>query len=270
MLKTYIVAVVVLVGIALYVARQDERAAQQTAKPTVAVSDQTSLGKSDKDHPQESVSNPDANVPSWYGFFRWPNGTTAWAIILTLLVIAQQTRETAKATKATEEIAACGKDTAKRQLRAYVSARSTKLFIHDDGGVEIAMELHNSGQTPAYELEGACRCRFGRYPLGSPGEPPPEIRKSRSVIGAGGVFFVLPDIRPSGAGSRKELIDALSSGRTVCCINGHYTYKDIFEDPHYIRFQLIVGGPVGLRTDTDKDGREFLVLGNDSEGNEAD
>lgn len=143
------------------------------------------------------------------------------------------------------------------------------MFIHDDGAVEICLELHNSGQTPAYALEGASRCRFGKYPFSSPGEAPTEIRKSRSVIGAGAVFFVLPDILPSGARSRKELIDALSSG-LVCCVNGHYTYRDIFRDSHYIRFQLIVGGPVGIRTDSDKDGREFLVLGNDSEGNDAD
>jgi hypothetical protein len=103
MLKTYIVAVVVLVGIALYVARQDERAAQQSAKPTAAAGDQTSPGKSDKAHPPENVNNPDANVPTWYGFFRWPNGTTTWVIILTLFVIAEQTRQTAKAAKATGE-----------------------------------------------------------------------------------------------------------------------------------------------------------------------
>src|ERR1700684_554470 len=59
----------------------------------------------------------------------------------------------ARAAKATEDSVESGKLTAKQQLRAYVSARSTKLFIHDDEGVEIAMELHNSGQTPAYALE---------------------------------------------------------------------------------------------------------------------
>jgi hypothetical protein len=36
----------------------------------------------------------------WYGFFRWPNGTTAWAIILTLIAIAEQTKQTRKAAEA--------------------------------------------------------------------------------------------------------------------------------------------------------------------------
>ncbi|MGB8887048.1 MAG: hypothetical protein WCC87_10020 [Candidatus Korobacteraceae bacterium] len=261
----YLATFAVFLLLAIYVARQDKRAATQDAHlGNGAVS-----AKTDEKHLQKDVSDTAGYGPSWYGFFRWPNGTTTWAIILTLLAIAEQTRQTARAAKATEDSVESGKLTAKQQLRAYVSARSTRLFIHDDGGVEIAMELHNSGQTPAYALEGASCCRFGRYPLSNPGDPPPEVRKSRSVIGAGGVFFVLPDIKPSGARSGKELVDLLSSG-LVCCINGTYTYRDVFGDTHYIRFQLIVGGPVGLRRDTDKDGREFFVLGNDSEGNVAD
>jgi hypothetical protein len=63
---------------------------------------------------------------------------------------------------------------------------------------------------------------------------------------------------------------AIAAREIACCVNGYYSYRDIFKDSHYIRFQLIVGGPAGIRKDTDKDGREFLVLGNDSEGNEAD
>ena len=43
---------------------------------------------------------PSMSRRSWYGFFRWPNGTTTWAIVLTLLAIAERTRETAIAAKA--------------------------------------------------------------------------------------------------------------------------------------------------------------------------
>jgi hypothetical protein len=69
------------------------------------------------------------------------------------------------------------RDTAKRQLRAYIAVKNTKLFIHDDGAVEVALELHNSGQTPTYELEGASKCRFGGYPFASPGAPPTRGKK---------------------------------------------------------------------------------------------
>ncbi len=162
------------------------------------------------------------------------------------------------------------RDTAKKQLRPYIALKEPRLFLHDDGAVEFALELKNSGQTPAYELEGACLCRFESYPVKSPGDPPAKIRKSRSIIGAGGTFFVLPDVVPSKSNSIQSLLAGLSSPTFVCCVNGYYTYRDIFKDSHFIRFQLITGGPAGLRHDTDKNGKLFLVLGNDSEGNEAD
>ncbi len=85
--------------LAIYVARQDKRATTQGAHPgNGAVS-----GKTDEKHLQKDISDTAEYEPSWYGFFRWPNGTTTWAIILTLLAVAEQTAQTAKAAKATQE-----------------------------------------------------------------------------------------------------------------------------------------------------------------------
>lgn len=38
--------------------------------------------------------------PNWYHIFSWPEGVTTWAVILTLLAIAEQTSETRKAAEA--------------------------------------------------------------------------------------------------------------------------------------------------------------------------
>jgi hypothetical protein len=48
-------------------------------------------------HPQENVPDAEEHPPSWFRFFRWPDGTTTWAIIFTLIAIAAQTEQTKKA-----------------------------------------------------------------------------------------------------------------------------------------------------------------------------
>jgi hypothetical protein len=90
-------------GLAIYVAIQDERAAQQSAQESQQSSKSAIPAVPDANHPQQNVSNTERNSPSWYGFFRWPSGTTTWAILLTLFVIAEQTRLLGEYVKATKE-----------------------------------------------------------------------------------------------------------------------------------------------------------------------
>jgi hypothetical protein len=102
MLK-YLAVLVVIFGLTVYVSVQDERAAQQAAQKAAESHQAAIPAKPNEDHPQQSVENAERDLPGWYSFFRWPNGTTTWAIILTLFAIAEQTRHTAKAAEATKE-----------------------------------------------------------------------------------------------------------------------------------------------------------------------
>jgi hypothetical protein len=77
----YLVSIAVILVLAVYVSRQDERAAQQSAQRT-ASRDNSSLTKTEQ---------------TLYSFFRWPDGVTTWAIILTLWAIAEQSRDTRRA-----------------------------------------------------------------------------------------------------------------------------------------------------------------------------
>lgn len=101
----------IISGLTVYVAVQDEHATQKSTQKTAYHKDDSVSGgvgsgtahgvaKTDENHFQENIPNVEWHLPSWYGFFRWPNGTTTWAIILTLIVIADQTKQTAKAARA--------------------------------------------------------------------------------------------------------------------------------------------------------------------------
>ncbi len=102
MLK-YLAIFALILGLAVYIARQDEHAAQYATQKTAYQNNAAVSAESNKNHPQESVSDAEWNAPGWYSFFRWPNSTTAWAIILTLFAIAEQTKHTAEAADATRQ-----------------------------------------------------------------------------------------------------------------------------------------------------------------------
>lgn len=109
MLK-YLGMLIAVFALAVYVAAKDEQAAKDAAHKTAQQSNAVPIAKPDANHPKENQENPEGNLPSWYGFFRWPNGTTTWAIILTLLAVAEQTQQTAKAAKASQTAAEAARD----------------------------------------------------------------------------------------------------------------------------------------------------------------
>jgi hypothetical protein len=102
MLK-YLAVLGVVIGLAVFIARQDKRAAQESAEKAARLGNAALPAVANKDHAEEHVYDPERDSPSWYGFFRWPNGSTTWAIILTLLAIAEQTSQTRKAAEATRD-----------------------------------------------------------------------------------------------------------------------------------------------------------------------
>jgi hypothetical protein len=196
----------------------------------------------------------------------------------TLIEIRSAAAQTDRMIGHAETQAATGKesleltrDTAKRQLRAYVAVRDAKVIFHEDGMLEASLKLHNCGQTPAYELKGAHKAGFSHYPIPDLGTPPADVRRSVSLVGADNSFYILSPLTQLKGATIEQAIDELGRPNSVFFLAGHFTYRDVFEDEHFIRFQLVLGGPSGpLRWDTDEKGVTFAVLCNDSAGNEAD
>lgn len=68
------------------------------------------------------------HLPRWYRVFSWPEGITTWAILLTLLVIADQTAQTRRAADATKDAAQAALKQAEIQiagLRQWLDVRVT-------------------------------------------------------------------------------------------------------------------------------------------------
>jgi hypothetical protein len=206
----------------------------------------------------------------------WPEGVTALLILLTLLGITWQSCETRKAAEATQNsVVTAGKSLAlqekmgKSQLRAYFGIPEGKLCIFADGNVEPRLTFKNCGQTPAYELEvetcGRFESRGDQYP---PPRRNPDLHPHRHIMGGGSPYHFTCGKFQSGR-EKDVLLNDLASGHLAFRLYGKCTYRDAFKDPHFIDFQLFVGGGAIVQYTTDPDKGSLAML-TDSEGNGAD
>jgi hypothetical protein len=220
----------------------------------------------------EKASQP-KYPPSWIDTFTWPEGVTAWALLLTLLVIAWQSAETHAAAKATEDAVLEAKaarthdeGTAKRQLRAYVCLDTAEVAF--DGGQPVAyVNFRNSGQTPAYEAHGWAAVEAGPHPLQAPLPLPEKIAKAKYTVGPEAKFG-FPGRRKTQLFSEAELASFAKPENTLY-VYGRVDYRDAFGDWWYTNFRLVAGGKAGLRVVHKEDGSVRWVLGPDFEGNDA-
>jgi hypothetical protein len=134
MLKLLGVISLLVIGMTVFVAIKDERATERHAKQTSNASKQPNesvVPKPNEKCPDEDVYNPERDSPRWYGVFRWPNGITTWALLLTLAALIEQTRHIAKGAEATLTQSEIANKTLIAQFRPKVIVRRIFLKRND-------------------------------------------------------------------------------------------------------------------------------------------
>lgn len=163
-MKKYIVIFVIIMGLAFFIARQDERASQQSAEESTQLDKHAFPAIPNEKHPDKDIPNSERHAPSWLlAFFRWPNGTATWVVILTLMAIAEQTQETAKAAKATEaSVGAVNRQASlmERQIDLAIAKDRARLIVElvpaeqsiSDDVWEIEFKAINLSTTLAFDV----------------------------------------------------------------------------------------------------------------------
>jgi hypothetical protein len=227
----YLAIFAVIFGLAVYVACQDERAAQESAQKAARLDKSSVPAKSDEQYLQENVPNAERHTPSWFGFFRWPNGTTTWAIILTLLAIAEQTKETARSAKAAEKAA----EAASLNAKAMITSERPWLVVsierseYEQPDVFI-VRVQNRGNTPATFEEG--RWGHGFYPESESFTPQDTdfsiISEPAKTLIVGNDGFVVGKETPLSA---EHNVTGNYLFERIYCVFGEITYRDTFANP---------------------------------------
>ncbi|MGA2960441.1 MAG: hypothetical protein ABSD96_02125 [Candidatus Korobacteraceae bacterium] len=215
----------VVISFAAVIARQDQRTAADAAQKSAHLNAGTVSAKTDENHPQQNIENSDWNRPCWYVFvtlFRWPNSTAVWVVFLTLMAIAEQTKETAKAAEA-----------ALLNAKALIASERPWLVVLpeavDPEGEEVPhlyrLKVTNEGNTPA-QLCG------GGIGEGQQSVDPIFAPKDEDLGGfilplknlfVHGDYFYLPDIH----GKKPEIV---GTDTKMFHIYGRIRYWDTFSD----------------------------------------
>lgn len=153
-------------------------------------------------------------------------------------------RETRRAAKSAENSLEHARDTAKRQLRAYLVAKSFRISgVLVDHTPRVMFELKNVGQTPAYEVRIWWEIRTLHAPISEADTRVrrslhlPWGRQSRAIIGAGEpVEISIPYRAPVGA----EWARALHNGKWTLLAFGVVSYRDVFKRRRLLTFKMFL------------------------------
>jgi hypothetical protein len=158
------------------------------------------------------------------------------------------------------------RDTARRQLRAYVFIEGVNIKdIGSPSGPVTTVVVKNTGLTPAYKVTHTEGYNIVDWPLT---QPLPSLA-DMSVLATGGDVQMMSrfDLGPNnvtGKSKRRKPIDpatgaGLVQGTKVLFLYGEILYTDTFGKHHYTRYKMMLGGPIadrGPNLATTEDGNE--------------
>lgn len=156
------------------------------------------------------------------------------------------------------------KNTAQRQLRAYVCMTAGMLKFRHANMFDIHIQIKNSGQTPAYKVKQWMRVEIGEYPRKTPiPDPPKNFQMSTGVVAPNEIHDMVRESYRIPAPD-----EDLGSLQKTVFVSGRVLYVDAFGKNRQTDYRLIYGGPEG--------GKKQIIdnvwtgfLSSDTEGNEA-
>ena len=128
-----------------------------------------------------------------------------------------------------------------RQLRAYVLVEEARVESFGVGEHPKAIiRIKNFGQTPAYKLSQGANIGFLPFP---PDREPPATKSDsdpESIIGPGGVQYLLPCLNTEVMTQRK--LDDIGKGTHALYVVGEIHYEDCFGHPRCTKYFFFSGG----------------------------
>jgi hypothetical protein len=135
------------------------------------------------------------------------------------------------------------RETAKRQLRAYVGLEKTNLVeLHGPQGPRVELKVKNFGLTPALDVTLFSGLGFGPYPIN---------QLEDAILPNEVTYRPKYPLNPSNIISQFNVlnrqltqpeIDATTKGSVAFYLIGRIDYKDTFDRSHWYRFKMFLGG----------------------------
>lgn len=207
--------------------------------------------------PQVSTEQPEK--PFWYRTIHDPLAIFTLALVASTVLLwratlrlAREARESSteqgrkmersivestKATEAMREANEIARDTAKRQLRAYLSiAGNDDCEVVVGAPVAANLTIKNDGQTPAHDVVVTVQVSRKAHPINpaSFAVEPNEVADSKLMIAAGQSVYSYTELNATTQAEH----DAFAADAISYFTYGLITYRDIFDDEHATKFRL--------------------------------
>lgn len=160
--------------------------------------------------------------------------------------------------QATREAVTLAKDTAKRQLRAYVHVSEARFSDFGFPGGIYLVNYTNTGQTPAYDVYSSIALQFAKFPLAEELVATGTGTKGIITLGRDGEGHARLEA-PRGLSG--EEYGEVRDGKSAVFVFGTISYRDAFGEDWTTDFRYYVGGDQGIRGDG--------FMAGHSEGNKA-
>jgi hypothetical protein len=165
----------------------------------------------------------------------------AWLFFVQLRLMRASMKVAEAAAAATERSVETMEDTARRQLRAYVSVDRAWIEFPEPGVPSVTVIVKNAGQTPAHDLRHWIHQWVEKYPLEVQLPIPPEgFVTSSSLLGAGATHDMW--IKHPKPIVKLPFVDEIGTAEATIYVYGEIKYKDIFGNQQFVRYRLMYGG----------------------------
>jgi len=150
-----------------------------------------------------------------------------------------------KAAEAGDEIVTVTRDSAERQLRAYVTISGCGIsdLKTTKGPIKATLTMKNVGQTPAYDVVHPSAIGIHSFPRTDFPAPPQDLPLSKQVLGPNGIAYKFHTYRVL----TDEENDGITAGKMAIYVFGEVRYRDVFGNSHTTKYRYMIGGRVGLR-----------------------
>src|SRR5712664_1345441 len=205
--------------------------------------------KTDDSNGDKEVSNQMRPIGGWFKKLGEP-----LTVVTLLLFLA-----TGALYFATRDLVHDAEKTAERQLRAYLVLDEANITRFVAGQtIEFHGIIRNTGQTPAYDIDGYTGIMYDAFPLPYPFPviSTAGFQESRAVLGRDQVVHARIPTKPAPT---QETIDAINAGKMAVYVFGRVTYRDAFGIGRYTNYRLFYSRPnegAGLLSPLGKEGNE--------------
>lgn len=167
-----------------------------------------------------------------------------WVGAIAAFATAYAAIEAGRAAKAAAASNTIARETAKRELRAYINVAQVRVDGLE-GNARFCLEYKNCGQTPAYDIRGwnglELRDAERIKTFESTGND-----AGLGVLGPGNSAYF---IKPAPRRLVMKEFDMLRAGDAAIYLWGEISYRDIFGERHTTRFRYFIGGRHGVQPD---------------------